>query len=329
MTKRYGHLDPSDENAGTPSGTTIFEVVDINDPDKSGRVKVRPVGSMEQYQDPNQMQWIPVSTSFFPQLKGFGISPPHNFEVGTKVIATNNGQQGWIVTNSVGNTLNDNKADTHPETRDKSPYAHNRTPGGKDKDAGDPSNGSQIASGIRMWTNMAKNVLPVIREVYNKAVQHSKESPKERAKNKSPVPERFLQRAASRNAGVKQIGNALFGKGDTKVLENYMRQMNVPFEVPQTAQMLDSLRATAQSGSLNFPNMSLGGNAVIAAGLASVASAISNIQKENKENEEDPLEVFLRWLYKETTKKEPLDERGKPTREYLAFKATYLASIKV
>lgn len=332
MTIRRTDLDPTDYSAGMAAGANVMEVVSINDPNKSGRVLVRPCGQMEDFDDSSQMQWIPLSHMMSPN-HGWGLSGlPPGLEVGSKVMCQSVGQQNWVVTSVLPNTRDpskDNKADQHKEVSEEKSTPHSRLPGGQGQ-TGDRAQGQSIVASPATdhRGNDGKNLNPKqVRDWIQRAiVKYGEDTFLKRVKI-GPAPKKYYNRSKIRNEE-NQIGAFPFDKGDLKKVENFMRQFNIPFAIPQTPSILDSLTQVGKSGGLFKAEDAVGGMSNILGAIQFAQNFLSNIQKQNKQNQKDPLLEWLYELYRQLFKKEPLDENGKETEEYKIWKAQYLAGLE-
>jgi hypothetical protein len=133
-----------------------------------------------------------------------------------------------------------------------------------------------------------------------------------------------LRSAAKVLSGFKSFGNIAFNKMDmtnpTKEVARISQEL-----IPNAVSMIEQLKKTAKSGQNVLASNSVGGLGNILGAIQGVASMIK--QESNKNNAQDNanlLEEELRRLYKELTKKEPLNEFGKETAQYIKWKQAYL-----
>jgi hypothetical protein len=322
MSKRDSH-NVSDHSAGSPIGTSTFEVVDIVDPDKTGRILVRPVGDAEGFADPSECQWIPASTPGFAQLRGIGMFPPHTYEKGSLIMAHNTGQQGWVAAAAIPNTrTEEGLQDTHPEAKGEE-HKHSEKSGM----AKDNKNKTYEVGSVFPDHDKDQASFEWARGFRLEHMgQHFKGKLKESAE-KQQMPQRFLKRMETRNGDVQNsIGNFLFGNGDMTSATKFMQGVQSPPILESTFGILDSLKQTAQSGQNIMANLSVGGLGNVMSALSAASAAVSKVQKQNENNTKDPVEEFLQALYRKTKNKEPLDANGNETKDYRDWKVQYLAT---
>lgn len=120
-----------------------------------------------------------------------------------------------------------------------------------------------------------------------------------------------------------------FKGGDLKNVVEFAKQFQIPEQFSKSYDMASNLLNTAKSGKNILANLSVGGAQNIASALSFASAFQANTKKQNDANEKDPYEEFLKYLYKETTKLEPLDANEKPTPEYKLWKTLYLASLEL
>lgn len=332
MSNRAKGPNPSDFNAGMTGGPTVCEVVSIDDPEKSGRVCVRFTGGSEEFNTRNtEAVWVPISHMMSPN-KGWGFSGlPPGLEVGSKVLAQSLGQQSLVVTSVLPNTRNPEKekqADQHKQIVDKKAKAHTRLPGGQGQ-RGDRAQGQTLQASPRddhRGHDGKELPLDRIRQIINNAVVNYTDSFMKRVEV-GPAPKRYYNRSKIRNDET-QIGAFPFDKGDLKRVENFMRQMKVPFALPQTPTILDFLDQVGKTGALVKAEDAVGGMNIINQAMSFASSFLNKIKKQNEQNQKDPLLEWLYDLYRELKKKEPLDERGRETQEYKSWRDAYLAGFE-
>lgn len=132
---------------------------------------------------------------------------------------------------------------------------------------------------------------------------------------------RIFQRITGHTAGLEQF------KGDLKDASKFMQSKDVPSLLPNTYDMIASLQNACSSGTCVQADLAVGGQSLVDASIASANASRDAIDKENEENEEDPLEAFLRYMYRLLTGKEPLDSDGNETNEYKVWRAEYILEL--
>lgn len=322
MSKR-DPFNSNDNSVNTPTGTQVYRIISVkDDPSQSGRVLAVPEGDMEQYDDKKQYQWIPVSTPYFPQNKGIGVSPPHQYEPGSLVFVQDTGQQGKIVVSAVPNSSNtEGQSDTHPESRGKE-YKHHNPDGSA---TSNPGQNYEVGSTFvdiedkAMEPGFSLNSVRQFREQPHK--HHEGKFDENRSKQETS--KNYSTRRKTRNGSVENpIGMHQY-KGKLDNATNFMQDVKSPPILSSAFSILSSLQSTAKSGSNVLATKSVGGQQNITAALTSASNHFSQIQKENEQNEKDSLEQYLRQLYEEITGKSPLDDKGKETKEYSLWKQIY------
>lgn len=326
-SKKDLHTNMNDYGTGTPSGTSLFEVVDNVDPEGTGRIQVRQVGNEEAMMDPSQLQWIPVSTPFFAQLRGIGMSPPHSYEKGTIVSAFNTGQQGWIAQAAVPNQRTDDQtADTHPESRGQEHKHSDPTGQAKSRVNEDYT----LQSKFPDQDDQPPNVF-LARQYHDegmKTIQHNKGRFKEAADIQQTA-DRYYRRMQTRNGKVPNSVGAFPFSGDMESATKFMQQVGSPPILDSTFSIIENLQQTARSGQNKDANEAVGGMGNVTAAISAASSTRQQVQQQNEQNQLlDPFEAWLREQYKKQTGKEPVDSKGRETREYTAWKADYIAKLK-
>lgn len=116
-------------------------------------------------------------------------------------------------------------------------------------------------------------------------------------------------------------------KGELKDASKFMQSNQIPPVIKNAYEMIASLKNTGASG-LNINSIAaMGGATLIAEALSFASSYQSSIEQENTENEEDPLEAFLRGIYRILFELEPLDENGVETPEYIKWRDVYILTL--
>lgn len=114
--------NPSDKDGWLQSQLiSMGFVVSDNDPEKSGRMKIRICGEQDdEGKIPDEkLPWVQCVTNNQPQLKHVG-SFGSNYRIGSKVLMVNLGQQGWTILGAMPNgEQDDKKTDIHPSVRGK------------------------------------------------------------------------------------------------------------------------------------------------------------------------------------------------------------------
>ena len=209
-------LNPTDTGHINQGNQVKAIVVDVNDPDKCGRVRCMIVGLQENV--PKEMlPWIHVQQVNQPSIKGVGFSP-HNYYPGATVNLQAVGQQGWeiassvmnaqtdITTQDVSETIKGNDNPTKPVVRGEQNYEqHNR---------------------LREFAESAATITGIVNDLKNSNNAVNWETtPKENA-YKGPIdnaetPTHYNRRKVSRSKDKKTIGVEQF-KGEYKNAQKFI-----------------------------------------------------------------------------------------------------------
>jgi hypothetical protein len=319
--------NPSDKEGPLASQTFQYAVVvDDKDPDESGRFKCRILGEQDDEGKipDDKLPWVACMTNNQPQLRQVGKFPAGNYAIGSKVVMFNLGQQGWVIMGAVTNHEKPkNKADKHDESTSTSPKLivnilgniFTKILGGKGL-----FNNKTTSDGISPTTQTAyslmNGILPSV-PFNDDPIKAIREQAKTEAKYD-------LRSAAKVLSGFKSFGNVAFNKMDmtnpTKEVARISQEL-----IPNAVSMIEQLKKTAKSGQNVLASNSVGGLGNIIGAIQGVASMIKKeSSKNNTQDNANLLEEELRRLYKELTKKEPLNEFGKETAQYIKWKQAYL-----
>lgn len=118
MARHQDLQNPSDISGLMGSGALTYGiVVDINDPQKLGRVRVRRMDQDKSRVPDDKLPWIHCGYNNQPSLFGMGSSPP-NYQCGSKVLMLSEGMQGYTVLMSVPNAeKTDQRQDIHEDAK--------------------------------------------------------------------------------------------------------------------------------------------------------------------------------------------------------------------
>jgi len=322
--------NPSDKEGPLASQTFQYGlVIDDKDPDETGRFKVRILGEQDDKgKIPDEkLPWIACLTNNQPQLRQVGKFPAGNYAIGSKVVLFNLGQQGWVIMGAVTNHEKEkNKGDRHSESSSTSPLKILTAVGHtflKGPVAGKGLfNNKTVAEGISATTEIAESItngkLPALFDSFTgNPIDDIRKVAKTEAKYDLRGPAKVLE-------GFLSFGNVAFNKMDmtnpTKEVAKISQEL-----IPNAVNMIEQLKKTAQSGQNILATNSVGGLGNILGAIQGIASMIKKEQDRNTTQENaDLLEEELRRLYKALTKKEPLNEFGKETAQYIKWKQAYL-----
>lgn len=319
--------NPSDKEGPLQSQTFQYGlVIDDKDPDETGRFKVRILGEQDDKgKIPDEkLPWVACLTNNQPQLRQVGKFPAGNYAIGSKVVLFNLGQQGWVIMGSVSNHEKEkNKADRHSESTSTSPLklidVFKKAPvAGKGL-----FNNKTVSEGIAATTEIAESItngrLPALFDAF---VGNPIDDIIKTAKTEAKYDLRSITKVLP--GEFQSFANFAFNKMDmtnpTKEVQRISQEL-----IPNAVGMIEQLKTTAKSGQNILANLSVGGFGNILGAIQGIASLIQQESKrDNKKDNENLLEEELRRLYKELTKKEPLNEFGKETAQYIKWKQAYL-----
>lgn len=119
MARHQDHNNPSDISGLVGTGMATYGiVVDVKDPKKLGRLKIRRLDQDKSRVPDDKLPWVRCGYNNMPSQFGMGASPP-NYQVGSKVLMFSEGQQGYIVMMSVPNAEEDEqRQDIHEDAKD-------------------------------------------------------------------------------------------------------------------------------------------------------------------------------------------------------------------
>lgn len=319
--------NPSDKEGPLASQTFQYAVVvDDKDPDESGRFKCRILGEQDDEGKipDDKLPWVACMTNNQPQLRQVGKFPAGNYAIGSKVVMFNLGQQGWVIMGAVTN---------HEKPKDKADR-HDESTSTTNKRVVDIAGNIflRIISGKGLFNNKTTSdgISPTTQTAYSlmngilPSIPFTGD-PINAIKTQAKTEAKYDLRAAAKVlSGFQSFGNVAFNKMDmtnpTKEVARISQEL-----IPNAVSMIEQLKKTAKSGQNVLASNSVGGLGNILGAIQGVASMIK--QESNKNNAQDNanlLEEELRRLYKELTKKEPLNEFGKETAQYIKWKQAYL-----
>lgn len=307
--------NPSDFAQGL-GGFAQAVVVSTKDPKKQGRVQIRLLGTQaDRGKIPDsKLPWIPVS-QIGAAFRGVGEFPP-NLRVGAKVIvAALGGQQNGCVIGCVPNQEESkNKQDQHPFVSGENPELYNAM-----------GNTAERRIRGKSPTNQPTNTQQAYDDLNGIAASiFTGNNPLESVINKTKIPDLFGGRLAAKALNHKSISGVPF-IGELLNAQKFMQNAKAPELIPNAISMLESLKKTAEKGIKIPPLESVGGLQNILGALAGIAASVKKEQdRNNQQEQQESMEELLRRLYKEITGKEPLDEFGKETAQYIKWKEAYL-----
>lgn len=308
-------FNPGDTTQGL-GGTSQAVVVNVKDPKKQGRVQIRLLGTQaDKGKIPDsKLVWIPVA-QMGAAMKGVGEFPP-NLRVGSKVIvAALGGMQNGCVIGCIPNQEESKTTrDQHPFSSGENPELYNAGGNTAEKRVSGKSPTNQPATTDQAYGVNDKKIPGVWQEG----------NPLESVINKTKIPDLFGGRLAAKALDHTGIGNVPF-VGDLLNAQKFMQSSNAKELIPNAINMLEQLKKTAQSGQNILATASVGGLGNILGAVAGIAALVKKEKdRNNQQEQQESLEELLRRLYKEITGKEPLDEFGKETAQYIKWKEAYM-----
>ena len=156
------------------------------------------------------------------------------------------------------------------------------------------------------------------------------------------IPASLKHRLKNRNQ-TKGMGLEMFS-GELKDATKFMQSKQHPEVVKNAYSILENLKKTGESGQNVDSTGAVGGASNISGALASGASYQAEIAQENAENDENPLEAYLRSVYRDEQAAlveekleldppvvyvalEPIDDEGVETPLYIAWRIVYALTL--
>lgn len=312
--------DPMSDLIASIGNRVTAVIVDDKDPEKKGRFKVRILGHQDdQGKIPDsKLPWIQALNNGQAQSRTVGMWPPACYRVGCKVRLEATGQQTYEITGAyTNNEGTDKDRDTHPmmdntEMKVNIPglyHAYRALISGK------------AYADVERTTQSALNLA-------NQKIASTlmKGSPLESIFKHGKIPDVFGGRLQSK-VGIGEFlsAGAFKFSGELKNIQTFMTTNNIPEMIPKAFSMLQDLKQTAKQAQTLLPTTSVGGASNITSALAGISS--SNQAEAARDDGADELAALLEFLlalYKELTGKEPKDDRGRLTVQFLKWKEKYL-----
>lgn len=320
--------NPFDFQSLSPGlGPITGVVVDINDPLKRGRVKIR---TSQQHSVPvDKLPWVSVTGGTDnPMFRGIG--KMHRLLAGSKVVMNWVGEQGMMVVGSFGNSRDVQEA-----------FA--------DLDKNIVTKTRQLA--VRNWYEQEfgeldqhpKGVKPNdARQVNNDQRQTSKQDGDPVQEAGSPIGAREPRRMAGGGDGFKGFGvgrNAHTPKtisslsktaGDMLQVHKYIESTvgKKGTIIPKSLEMAESLLQKAKTGAISSSTDLVGGASNLAQAAAGALGIVNNNSGGNNEQALS-IEEYLRRLYKEITGQDALDAQGNETPQYREWRAEMIQTLRI
>lgn len=297
-------------------------VVDIKDPNETGRIKCRILGEQDdQAKIPDdKLPWYQCITSNSPQVGGVGQWPNGNYAVGSKVMLMNMGQQGFFIMGSMPNN------ETEKGKQDRDMESTSKTKRQK-IEAGKPKMPVSFKGGFLGDLNGSMTAMQMLNN--RLPYGHSPDAnPKMNIHMQSGIPSYLGSRMGLKVPFGKppfSIGSFAHNMGDVTNPQSYIQGKlgSMGEMIPGALSIVDNLKKTAAQG-LQIPAItSIGGmgnftGAIM--GILSLIKATGSKQKSEKNN------LFYTIYYMETYL-DALDVNGNETLEFKEWLILYLIRI--
>jgi len=299
---------------------TIVDVDRDSDGPKDGSVKVKFDGEHGDEMGGQDLQWVKHVVNGETQMRQHGKWPPHQYQVGERVLVMNMGQQGWMILGSTGNSeKDDQRRDMHHEA-DNASYMPWSDMGGEDSHPW-----ARIVQG-KSVTELPPD--PFGQFVYEgpPATPPQPEDGVASATQKTPNANKYGKRIAQRLLNKeKRVGESPY-PGDPNAT-TFSQNIGAEEQVKNAYNMIEQLKQTAQ-GDLNIPMPdALGGMGNIMGALASIAAFMSQVQQGSKKEDKKTIRDQIFAMYTRATGLQPLDIYGNETPTYIAYEKKQLVAM--
>lgn len=331
----YGHDSFNQHDFQSQSGKEIYGVVvDIDDPEKRGRVKCL---CFEQHGQNGQtavkdddLPWLKVVGSPYggAQNRGVGVFP-HMLQCGSKVTLRFDGQQNLVVVGVHQNDSTDETVQDQPKTTTPTlmQVVNALTqPGSKN-----PVLKQMFGGKMPYEFKGIQQALAFLNGTYKTPQSPYEGDPLEAILKFAPKPSPLTGRGS--DSYWDRDGRTPFTLGpykpeiDKKIIKKIQDDLGTKGElIPGALAMAEKLVTTAKSG-INIDTFTMrGGESVVTAAIAAVSTLLTlfNNTAKHKEDENNAIEEVLRAIYKAETGKEPLDDQGRETYDYKQWKIARL-----
>ena len=321
--------NPSDVDGVSRSQSTVFAVVvDDNDPEQTGRLKVRIVGEQDDMQvSDDQLPWVPMLTSGQSQMGGVGRFPASGgYHKGSRVTMRNLGQQGFMVEGGVQNS-------------EKSPGKEGRNAESTSTSITEVNDGGEKDGRVHRrklddkQVNDAEPTTESVMKIFNGETQIKQFRAKEGEKiegivNKAPTSQQYKKRKkATIGKGKKPMPFSV--KAYDKGLDAQKQVKGTPNSelIDKAVSMMQNLKATAKNKLNPKQPDSVGGMKNISAAMSSIAAF--NKEQRDREHvcdltkeilpEDDELCILLKKLKKiEDDERHKIEEELPPKNEFMS-----------
>jgi hypothetical protein len=311
--------NPSDASGNFQSQSNLIgTVVDIKDPEKRGRVRVRTAEDDQQKIPDDKLPWRQC-LSQSAQLRGIGKFPHHNYLCGTKVMLTSLGGQGFIVTGSVGNNEKDKRNQDSTSETDNAGTPFKRFPIPKTPWVEKLIDGKWI--GELKGTKDAYGLLNFLAG----ANYQPDQSIRKTVQDLSGIPNYLGQRLGNKpnDLNVPSFGSFPINLGNVANPQQYINQiLGGKTLIPNATNILESLKKAAESGNPIAAMEAIGGIGNFLGAIKGILSQVKSASKNNDNN--NPTILTLYQIYKQETNKDALDQNGNETEEYKKWLDEYL-----
>lgn len=280
MALHRDNQNPTD-NSFHQSGVNAI-VVDTLDPDKRGRVRCRILGEQENI-PLEKLPWIDCMGSGA-QVAGVGMWPNPGYQVGSKVVLLNQGQQGYLVMGAIGNSDKDqNKADIHPAATDTSPTL---TRFGKG-----PNNRQPLLDGAPIDPRVQRGIEAAMKigSLKETLPNWQKANPLEAILQKAPTLSQYGYRSSIKIPETHDLAKSIgMFKSAGMNAQQFMKGKNIAGPIKDAADIIESLKKV--NGKSPSITNGLGGFSRLLSMLTGILSFIKDFAK--IEGLEDAAEVL-------------------------------------
>lgn len=310
------------EKQGTLSSQMFVTavVVDNKDPNQTGRVRCRILGEQDDVGKipDDKLPWYNCITNNQPQVGGIGSFPNGNYEVGSKIIMINMGQQGFFPIGSMPNNETDkSKQDRDMEStstskRDKTKFKIEKAFEGKS---------------IIDYSG-TQNAMRMLNNRFN-FLHTPNMNPKKAIHMMSGLPQYLGSRSGIKVPTGKPpftIGSFAHNMGDVTNPQSFIKsKLGSKGEmIPNALSITETLKKTA-AGKFQIPAItSIGGMGNFTGAISGIMSMMKQAKSGGQTTEK---ELTLYEIYFQETQKNALDANKKETPEYKAWLKEYLIRI--
>ena len=318
------HTNPSKVD-GIIQSQQVCKALIINDedPEMKGRYLCKILGAQDGITgDQGKLQWIHPIVNGHAQLRSVGKFPGTSYFPGSTVVLQNLGGDDYCIMGSCSNERNDNNTkDFHPSAQTNSDV---RVSGA----LGDPY--KRLITGLPIFSNVLK-LFQSASDIMNgiKTSFLDIGNPLDTIFNQAKTPVEFGSRmqAKVQKGQLPSIGDIAYLKGDLLNIQQYMLQNAIPPIIPNALNMLEQLKTSVLSLQ-NIPMVdSLGGISNILGALQGIANATQQASQGSSQSNAEILKQELYRLYTAETGKQPLNQFGNESIDYIQWETQYLQQL--